>query len=419
MTDEDLAAMLEPTASVSISDEKPVADSRIATLKAAGNELLGKGDTTGAVGAYREAIALLGDDNAHPDAGALHSNLAQALLKMNLPEEALAAAEACVGTKPDWHKAHYRKGDALFALRRFEEALAAYKASLKLSATATHEVSRAVKLAEEALKGGVFFKQLLPGRDIAVSPNSQEEGLVFGAAAQMKNLIYLVGDLTSRECYVVDACWDPQGIAAVAASHKMTLVGAIASHYHFDHTGGAIPPPFVAMVYGPMGKPNARLPGLHEMGRHHGAKLYCHSLERERLAKQCELRLDELLPLEQGSKLPLGAAGMALEILHTPGHSGGSICIQVSASGPRSYGVYTQSVLTGDTVFPGSCGRLDLPDSDKSAMYDSLQRLRELDDSVAVYPGHAYSGERSTVGQEKKQGLLRAFGKQQWLSMHG
>lgn len=216
------------------------------------------------------------------------------------------------------------------------------------------------------------------------------------------------------------------------------------------------------MVYGPMGKPNARLPGLHEMGRHHGAKLYCHSLERERLAKQCELRLDELLPLEQGSKLPLGAAGMALEILHTPGHSGGSICIQVSASGPRSYGVYTQSVLTGDTVFPGSCGRLDLPDSDKSAMYDSLQRLvrvrnsdpppppywprtrfdpsrkqsghliaqewrafasrlpqRELDDSVAVYPGHAYSGERSTVGQEKKQGLLRAFGKQQWLSMHG
>ena len=52
-------------------------------------------------------------------------------------------------------------------------------------------------------------------------------------------------------------------------------VGAIATHYHFDHTGGAIPPPFVAMVYGPFGAPKGEaptLPGLREMRTEHGCR---------------------------------------------------------------------------------------------------------------------------------------------------
>jgi len=52
-------------------------------------------------------------------------------------------------------------------------------------------------------------------------------------------------------------------------------------------------------------------------------------------------------------------------------------------------------------------------------MYDSLQLLRQLDDGIFVYPGHAYSGERSSIAQEKAKGLLRDFGKEQWLRMHG
>jgi glyoxylase-like metal-dependent hydrolase (beta-lactamase superfamily II) len=231
---------------------------------------------------------------------------------------------------------------------------------------------------------------------------------------------WIVGPMnyTSRECYVVDPCWDPRGIVAFAASQKMKVVGAFPTHYHFDHAGGAIPPPFVAMVYGPMSKPGARLPGLREMGRDHGAALYCHALERERLAKQCDVGLDELHPLEQGSTLLLGTAGH-LEVLHTPGHSSGSVCVRVNTGSPGSDGTRTLSVFTGDTVFPGSCGRLDLPDSDKGAMYDSLQKLRTLADDIQVYPGHAYSGDKSTIGQEKVRGLLRPFSKAEWLSMHG
>ena len=75
------------------------------------------------------------------------------------------------------------------------------------------------------------------------------------------------------------------------------------------------------------------------------------------------------------------------------------------------------SVYSGDTIFPGSCGRLDFPDSDKNAMYDSITKLRALDDATPVYPGHAYSGASTTIGREKRNGLLREFSREQWRVM--
>ena len=73
----------------------------------------------------------------------------------------------------------------------------------------------------------------------------------------------------------------------------------------------------------------------------------------------------------------------------------------------------------GDTIFPGSCGRLDLPDSDTGAMFESLQKLRELPDDLCVYPGHSYGGEKTTIAAEKRNGLLRPFTREQWRQMHG
>lgn len=103
---------------------------------------------------------------------------------------------------------------------------------------------------------GVWLKALLPGRDIArdkdVSGNNLPQALTFRAAAQMKNLIYLVGCKASRECYVVDACWDVAGIARVASENGYKLVGSIATHYHFDHCGGFLQEPYLAMILGPV-----------------------------------------------------------------------------------------------------------------------------------------------------------------------
>ena len=65
--------------------------------------------------------------------------------------------------------------------------------------------------------------------------------------------------------------------------------------------------------------------------------------------------------------------------------------------------------LSGDTVFPGSCGRLDLPGSSVDAMYSSLHtKVAALDDELAIFPGHAYSGSSSTIGREKAAGFLKS-----------
>lgn len=143
-------------------------------------------------------------------------------------------------------------------------------------------------------------------------------------------------------------------------------------------------------------------------------QLYAHASEVERIAKQGNLGGGDITPLQQGSTLPLGGGGK-LEIYHTPGHSGGSICISVLPQGaPKPI-----ALIVGDTIFPGSCGRLDLPDSDTSAMFDSLQKLRVLDENITVYPGHGYSGDSTTIGAEKQSGLLRPFTRDMWLRMHG
>mmetsp|Transcript_21754 Transcript_21754/g.61888 ORF Transcript_21754/g.61888 Transcript_21754/m.61888 type:complete len:167 (+) Transcript_21754:414-914(+) len=166
------------------------------------------------------------------------------------------------------------------------------------------------------------------------------------------------------------------------------------------------------MVCGPFAQ-EAQLPGLGELSRDHGVPPLVHSLEVGRVAKQCSLEPAEVRPLEHGAVLPLGPSAGEIEVLHTPGHSGGSVCLCV-----RRPGGAVASVLVGDTIFPGSCGRLDLPDSDVDAMFDSLQQLRALGDDVVIYPGHGYSGDRTTVGKEKVSGLLRPFSREQWRAMH-
>ena len=133
----------------------------------------------------------------------------------------------------------------------------------------------------------------------------------------------------------------------------------------------------------------------------------------ERIAQQCSLPEEVVRPLSQGQRIPLGDGGAFLEVLHTPGHSGGSVCLMFTAR----EGAAAHSIIVGDTIFPGSCGRLDLPDSDIDQMFDSLATLRALDDSLVVYPGHAYSGASTTIGAEKRSGLLRPFTREQWRQM--
>jgi glyoxylase-like metal-dependent hydrolase (beta-lactamase superfamily II) len=81
------------------------------------------------------------------------------------------------------------------------------------------------------------------------------------------------------------------------------------------------------------------------------------------------------------------AAGFALEVIHTPGHTPGSVCFR-----------FDESVFSGDLVFAGSIGRYDFPNSSEEAMMASLRRFLELPDEVQVLPGHM---ETTTVGRER------------------
>lgn len=114
--------------------------------------------------------------------------------------------------------------------------------------------------------------------------------------------------------------------------------------------------------------------------------------------------------------------GARLRFIHTPGHSRGGMSIAVGYSGEpgaaaavgddQQEGVQLTeaNVLTGDTLFPGSCGRIDLPESDKAEMYRSLQNvLRNLPRDMVVWPGHGYSGARSLLrGQTDRLVLFLA-----------
>jgi hydroxyacylglutathione hydrolase len=92
--------------------------------------------------------------------------------------------------------------------------------------------------------------------------------------------------------------------------------------------------------------------------------------------------------LKGGESIGVGSA--RIKVLYTPGHSRDSVCY-----------ILPGSVFTGDTLFVGTCGRADLPDSDPAQLFNSLRQLSDLDPSTVVYPGHDYGKSRtSTIGQE-------------------
>ena len=81
-------------------------------------------------------------------------------------------------------------------------------------------------------------------------------------------------------------------------------------------------------------------------------------------------------------------AGISFRVLHTPGHTPGSVCLMAE-----------DRIFSGDTLFQGSCGRTDLPGGNWSTIAASLKRLAALEADYTVYPGH---GPATTLAEEKK-----------------
>lgn len=92
------------------------------------------------------------------------------------------------------------------------------------------------------------------------------------------------------------------------------------------------------------------------------------------------------ITVKDGEKLPFGE--YEIEVIHTPGHTKGGVCYKIG-----------DCLFTGDTLFRGSIGRVDFPDSDETEMLRSLKKLNAIDDDYKVYPGHEGT---STLSYEKQ-----------------
>ncbi|MBI2989514.1 MAG: MBL fold metallo-hydrolase [Deltaproteobacteria bacterium] len=197
----------------------------------------------------------------------------------------------------------------------------------------------------------------------------------------MANFVYLVGSTESRKAAVIDAAWDIEEILRLASADDMEITHALVTHTHPDHVGSWLR--------------GAHIEGVEELLSKTKAKVVVHKAEAEFLKS---LSPSDIIKSESGDRIDVG--GIEIQLIHTPGHTPGSQCFFLEGRSPNEPG----RLIAGDTLFIGSCGRVDLPGSSAEQMYESLtQKLMRLADETVLFPGHNYATEiTSTIGEQKK-----------------
>ena len=200
----------------------------------------------------------------------------------------------------------------------------------------------------------------------------------------MQNYVYLIGDPESREAAVVDAAWDIDTLLSVAGEDGYRVTKNLVTHFHPDHLGGDL-----------MGH---SIRGAAELLERTGAKPHIHKAEVPFVHRIAGLSGADVVPVDAGESVQVGK--IPVTFLHTPGHTPGSQCFLVG-----------DALVSGDTLFIGSCGRVDLPGSSPEDMYHSLvDVLGALPDQTILFPGHNYADRpRSTIGEEKRTNTMMRF----------
>jgi hydroxyacylglutathione hydrolase len=186
----------------------------------------------------------------------------------------------------------------------------------------------------------------------------------------------VLGDEKSKRAVVVDPGDDVDRIEAVLAKHGLTVVAIVATHAHIDHVGG------LAEL--------KRITGAQTMLHEEDLEMYRDLAEQARwlgVATPPVTTIDVFLT--DGGRVEFGASG--LDVLHTPGHSPGSVTFVGSGKTPL--------ILSGDTLFAGSIGRTDLWGGSYDTIIASIRsRLLRLPDECEVICGH---GPMTTIGRER------------------
>ncbi len=204
---------------------------------------------------------------------------------------------------------------------------------------------------------------------------------------------HIVGDPLTREAIVIDPGDDAARILEAIERHHLKVTAIVVTHTHIDH-----------------------VVGLHRVREATGAPVYVHaddlSLYRMLDVQASwlgwktpeQVQIDQLV--REGDVIRWG--GYAAQILHTPGHTPGSICVYMPSDTPavrtdtgdaKPAKAGTGQLFAGDTLFSGSIGRTDLWGGSFEGIIHSLKgKLLELPDNTIVYPGH---GENTTIGKER------------------
>ncbi len=197
---------------------------------------------------------------------------------------------------------------------------------------------------------------------------------------------YLIATGPGADCLVVDPGEDSaEPVGALCAEHRLRPVAVLLSHGHFDHVGGAA-----------------------ELCTTYGLPVHIHEFDRSMLddplsavsAEFAALLADRTFPPAPARVVGLTGsgfldlAGIPVEIIHTPGHTRGSIVYGLAATDGRP-----PVLFTGDTLFAGTVGRSDLPGGNGRQLIDSITTLLlSRPDDTVVLPGH---GPSSTIGAER------------------
>ena len=202
------------------------------------------------------------------------------------------------------------------------------------------------------------------------------------SVGEMANLAYLVGSRSTRQALLVDPAWSVDALLDRAAADGMDVVGALVTHYHQDHVGGEL--------FG------FEIEGLRRLLERHPVPVHVQEREALGVRRVTGVSESDLVRHAAGDVVEVG--GVRVTLLHTPGHTPGSQCFLVGSPGRPD------ALVSGDTLFLGSCGRVDLPGSDPKAMFDSLHHtLGRLPDETLLYPGHLYAPQASsTLGEQKR-----------------
>jgi hydroxyacylglutathione hydrolase len=217
----------------------------------------------------------------------------------------------------------------------------------------------------------------------------------------------ILGDSETREAIVIDPGDDVERILAILRKHELKVRAIVSTHTHIDHVGG------LAALHQATGAPVL----IHESD----LELYRHlDMQAQWIGMPTPetVRIQDFV--KEGDAVRWG--GFAARVLHTPGHTPGSISLVVdAASGAEGEGNLQQGskdghshphtssavgrpvtarLISGDTLFQGSIGRTDLWGGSYPQIINSIrEKLIVLPDEVVVYPGH---GETTTIGAERE-----------------